>query len=165
MVCVAATTAAATHTLLQECGLQAFLVAGCGQLHIFYRGPLQRAAAHAHQTLQIARPASLWPQEALRRAPGVPELFLVLDVVYGPDLPEEEVIAAVGADAVGYGPASQSVADAARVLRSQAVYRQPPLVQRRMLMEVCSLRPEFLDVEAFLDALCDLQASSHGRCW
>ena len=90
-----------------------------------------------------------------QRMPTRPCL-LVLDEVYGPELPDEEVSAAVGADVLASGAESLYGSDAGRVLRTQLATQLTPAVQQRILLDFCSLRPQSLPAPALLDALSQM---------
>jgi hypothetical protein len=107
----------------------------------------------AHHTSAQAR--LLQRERARQRGePVPPPPLLRVGVVYGPDLPPEELDAAVGADAMARGSESAYCTDNARVLRAQLVYQQPLGVQLRILLDLCSLRPVYVNVNKFLNALC-----------
>ena len=93
-----------------------------------------------------------------QRMPTRPCL-LVLDEVYGPDLPDEEVSAAVGADVLASGAESWYGSDAGRVMRSQMAFQLTPSVQQRILLDFCRLRPDSLPAPALLDALSQMQVA------
>jgi hypothetical protein len=81
----------------------------------------------------------------------------VVDEVYGPDLPDEELSAAVGADALDFGAESTYASDAGCVLHTQMACRLEPSVQRRILLDSFSMRPQSLQEPAILGALCHMQ--------
>ena len=98
-----------------------------------------------------------------QRMPTRPCL-LVLDDVYGPDLPDEEVSAAVGADTLSAGAETSYGSDAGRVLRTQVACRLSAVVQQRILLDVFRLRPQSLPAPAFFDALCEMQVHRLCQC-
>lgn len=98
-------------------------------------------------------------QERLRQHAQRPlqPILVQIDVVYLPDLPGSEVEVAVGADAMSFGAVSGFLGDPGRLLRTQAACLQSRGVLLYILFEYESLRPPFLSLQAFWDAICDLK--------
>lgn len=129
-----------------------------GLMIAYLSGLLSSDAVPQNFPVYLCIHVQILAREPRRSWSSSPPSLLVLDEVYGPDLPDEEVSAAVGADILAVHWAYGSGDAAARAFRTQSACRLAMAVQQRILLDVTfRLRPQSLPAPAFFDALCNIQ--------